>query len=69
MCEYIRRGQTSDFKLLSNAKCILGRTVRVKEVESLLKAIYFPCDHKNCALTKSKQTVNEFQKSIHTRAQ
>ena len=40
MCEYIRRGQTSDFKLLSYAKCILGRTVRVKEVESLPKAIY-----------------------------
>ena len=39
MCEYIRRGQTSDFKLLSDAKCILGRTVRVKEVESLPKAI------------------------------
>ena len=50
MCEYIRRGQTSDFKLLSDAKCILGRTVRVKEVYSLPKAIYFPCDHgKLCA--------------------
>ena len=46
MCEYIRRGQNSDFKLLSDAKCILGRTVRAKEV-SLPKAIYFPCDHKN----------------------
>ena len=32
MCEYIRRGQTSDFKLLSDANCILGRTVRVKEL-------------------------------------
>ena len=42
MCEYIRRGQTSDFKLLSDA--ILGRTVRVKEVDSLPKAIYFPCN-------------------------
>ena len=42
MCEYIRRGQTSDFKMLSDAKCILGRTVRVKEVESLPKAIAFP---------------------------
>ena len=70
-CEYIRRSQTSDFKLLSDAKCILGRTVRVKEVESLPKAIYFSCDRhrKNRALTKSKQTVNEFQKSIYTRAQ
>ena len=46
MCEYIRRGQTSDFKLLSDAKCILGRTVRVKDVESIPKAIYFPCDHR-----------------------
>ena len=46
MCEYIRRGQTSDFKLLSDAKCILGRTVRVKEVDSLTKAIYFLCDHR-----------------------
>ena len=70
MCECIRRGQTSDFKLLSEAKCIFGRTVRVKEVESISKAIYFPCDHRKiCALIKSKQTVNEFQKSIHTRAQ
>ena len=46
MCEYIRKGQTSDFKLLSDAKCIFGRTVRVKEVDSLPKAIYFPCDHR-----------------------
>ena len=44
MCEYIR-GQTSDYKLLSDEKCILGRTVHVKEVESLPKAIYFSCDH------------------------
>ena len=29
----------SDFKLLSFAKCILGQTVRVKEVESPPKAI------------------------------
>ena len=69
MCEYIRRGQTSDFKLLSDAKCILGRRVRVKEVESLPTAIYFPCDQKDCALPKSKETVNEFQKSIYTRVQ
>ena len=47
MCEYIRRGQTFDFKLLSDAKCILGRTVCVKEVKSLSKAICFPCDHRN----------------------
>ena len=46
MCEYIRRGHSSDFKLLSDAKCILGQTVRVKEVESLPNAIYFPCDHR-----------------------
>ena len=46
MCEYIRRGQTSDFKLLSDAKCIFDRTVRVKEVESLPKATYFACDHR-----------------------
>ena len=46
MCEYIRRGPTSDFKLLSDAKCILGRTVRVKEVESIPMAIYFPCNHR-----------------------
>ena len=46
MCEYIRRGQTSDFKLLSDAKFCLGRTVRVKEVDSLPKAIYFPCDQR-----------------------
>ena len=46
MCEYIKRGETSDFKLLSDEKCILGRTVRVKEVESLPKAIYFASDHK-----------------------
>ena len=46
MCEYIRRGQTSDFKLLSDAKCILVRTVRVKEVDSPPKAIYFPCDNR-----------------------
>ena len=46
ICEYIRKGQTSDFKLLSDAKYILSRTVRVKEVESLLKAIYFPCDYR-----------------------
>ena len=46
MGEYIRRGQTSDSKLLSDAECILGRTVRVKEVESLPKAIYFPHDHR-----------------------
>ena len=58
MCEYIIRGPTSDFKLLSHAKCILGRTVRVKEVESLPKAIYFP---KNYALAKSKQTVKNFK--------
>ena len=37
---------TSDFKLLSGAKCIFGRTVRIKEVDSLPKAIYFPCDHR-----------------------
>ena len=43
---YKRRGQTSDFKLLSDAKCILGRTVRVKEVDSLPKVIYFSCDHR-----------------------
>ena len=42
MCEYIRRGQTFDFKLLSNAKCILGGTVRV----SFPKVIYFPFDHR-----------------------
>ena len=46
MCEYIRRGQTFGYKLLSDAKYILGRTVRVKEVESLPKTIYFPCDHR-----------------------
>ena len=46
MCEYIRRGQTSDFKLLSDAKCLIGRTVRFKEVDSLSKAIYFPYDHR-----------------------
>ena len=44
MCEYIRRGRTSDFKLLSDAKCIFDRTVRVKEVDSLPKDIYSPCD-------------------------
>ena len=49
MCEYIRRGQTSDFKLLSDAKYILGRTVRVKEVDSLPKNIYFLCDPKKIA--------------------
>ena len=44
MCEYVRRGQTSDFKLLNDAKFI--QTVRVEEVESLPKAIFFPCDHR-----------------------
>ena len=67
MCKYIR-GKTSDFKLLSDAKCILGRTVRVKEVDSLPMAIYFPCDHRKIASLQN-QTVNKFQKSIHTRAQ
>ena len=54
MCDYIRRGQTSDLKLLSDAKCILGGTVRVKEVESLSKAIYFPCDHRKIACLQIK---------------
>ena len=54
MCEYIRTGQTSDFKLLSDAKCILGRTARVKEVDSLPKAIYFPCDHKRIVRLKNQ---------------
>ena len=40
MCEYIRRDQASDFKLLSDAKCILGRTVRVKEVDKFQKSIH-----------------------------
>ena len=68
MGEYIRRGQISDFILLSDAKCILGRTVRVKEVVSLPKAFYFPCHHKNIVRLQN-QNKNQFQKSIHTRAQ
>ena len=68
MCDYIRRRQTSDFKLLSDAKCIFGRTVRVKEVESHPKAI-FPCDHRKNVRLQNQQTVNKFQKSIYTRAQ
>ena len=70
-CEYIRRGQTSHFKLLSDAKCILAeRSVCVKEVDSLPKVIYFPCDHRKIVrLQNQNKTVNKIQKSIHTRAQ
>ena len=46
ICEYKRKGQTSDFKLLSDAEWILCQTVHVKEVERLSKAFYIPCDHR-----------------------
>ena len=44
--------------------------VRVKEVESIPKAIHFPCDHRKIVrLQNQNKLVNEFQKSIYTRAQ
>ena len=46
MCEYISKRSDLWFKLLSDAKCIFGRKVRVKEVGSLPKDINSPCDHR-----------------------
>ena len=55
MCEYIR-GQTSDFKLLSDAKCIFGRTVRVKEVESIPQKLFISrVTIEDCALTNQNK--------------